>query len=72
MKPARNGKWSIGPLAHSALRAPGLVVGLGWESRAPTWDVAQSVNHRPSIPIGRLRVDPGRSKPALSSFSVEP
>jgi hypothetical protein len=53
---------------HSALRAPGLVVGLGRESRAPTWAAAWSVNRRPSIPIGRLRVDPRRSKSALDSL----
>jgi hypothetical protein len=38
-------------------------MGLGRESRAPTWAAARSVNRHPSIPIGRLRVDPGRSKP---------
>jgi hypothetical protein len=37
-------------------------MGLGRESRAPTWAAARSVNHRLSIPIERLRVDPGRSK----------
>jgi hypothetical protein len=43
-------------------------VGLGQESRAPTWAVTRFVNRRPSIPIGRSRVDPGGTKSTLGSL----
>jgi hypothetical protein len=46
---------------------------LGWESRAPTWAVTRFVNHCLSIPIGRSRIDPGRTKlvPAPSPETLE-
>jgi hypothetical protein len=43
-------------------------VGLGRESRAPTWAATRSVNRRLSIPIGRSHVDPDGTKPALGSL----
>jgi hypothetical protein len=56
------------PAHAQRAHAPGLVVGLGRESRVPTWVAARSVNHCLSIPIGRSRVDPGRSKPGRDSI----
>jgi hypothetical protein len=41
---------------------------MGRESRAPTWVVTRPVNHRPSIPIGRSRVDPDGTKLTLGSL----